>query len=222
MMNKIFIDTNLAIAFVYYINSLHLKSLKVFEFNSEIYWSNYVKSEFNRRFNKKYDNLIEFFNDLRKYLENPEQEFYSPIDLKEFAKKRYEDKKQNDTLSSINPFWDKYIRIESQISFLNMKKSITSCLKDLTYDTFLNKQKLENNLKLTLERTNNYSKIDEMLKLEGVSKEDRHVTLDGHDFACYNSEPVDFVTFDDDCCNGAKNVEILCFNSIKGKYDLKT
>lgn len=107
MMNKIFIDTNLAITFVYYINSLHLKSLKVFEFNSEIYWSNYVKSEFNRRFNKKYDNLIEFFNDLRKYLENPEQEFYSPIDLKEFAKKRYEDKKQNDTLSSINPFWDK-------------------------------------------------------------------------------------------------------------------
>lgn len=103
-----------------------------------------------------------------------------------------------------------------------MKKSITSCLKDLTYDTFINKQKLENNLKLTPERTNNYSKIDEMLKLEGVSKEDRHVTLDGHDFACYNSEPVDFVTFDDDCCNGAKNVEILCFNSIKGKYDLKT
>lgn len=35
----------------------------------------------------------------------------------------------------------------------------------------------------------------------------------------YQSDPVDFVSFDDECYFGAKNVELLCFDSIKGKYD---
>lgn len=50
-------------------------------------------------------------------------------------------------------------------------------------------------------------------------KKDRIITLEGHDFACFSSGPVDFVTFDEGCYNGAKNVEILCFNSVKGKHD---
>ena len=81
-----------------------MKSKKVFEFYSELYWSEYVKSEFDMRFNEKYDNLMEFFNDLRKYLENPQQEFYSASDLKDFAKNKYSDKKMDDALSSVNPF----------------------------------------------------------------------------------------------------------------------
>ena len=58
-----------------------------------------------------------------------------------------------------------------------------------------------------------------MLKLEGVHEKDRTVILDGHDFACRSNDPIDFVTFDDGCFNGAKNVEILCFSSIRGKDD---
>ena len=103
-----------------------------------------------------------------------------------------------------------------------MKSSATSCLKDLTFDLFNNKQKLEKTVKLTPKRTKKYSTIDRMLKSEGVSRPDRNVTLDGHDFACYSSNPIDFTTFDNDCFNGAKNVKLLCFNSIKGKYDFKT
>lgn len=74
-------------------------------------------------------------------------------------------------------------------------------------------------MQTTPQRKKSYSDIDSMLKSEGVSSQDRIVTWDGHDFACRSSGPIDFVTFDDDCYNGAKKVEILCFNSIKGKHD---
>lgn len=66
-------------------------------------------------------------------------------------------------------------------------------------------------MQLTPQRSNTYSNIDKMLKHEGVEKEDRSIILDGHDFACFNSEPVDFVTFDEKCYNGAKNIKLLCF-----------
>lgn len=68
-------------------------------------------------------------------------------------------------------------------------------------------------------RVNKYSKIDLMLKSNGVKDADRTIVLDGHDFACHCNSPVDFVTFDDECYCGAKNVKILCFDSIKGKDD---
>lgn len=100
-----------------------------------------------------------------------------------------------------------------------MKNSAMKCLKDLSVDTSINFKNLENKMQLTPQRTNIYSNIDSMLKNEGVHDTDRIITLDGHDFACFSGDPIDFVTFDENCCNGAKNIDILCFNSIKGKYD---
>ena len=82
-------------------------------------------------------------------------------------------------------------------------------------------QLLMNLIGLIPERINDYSKIDLMLKLHGVKDADRAVTLDGHEFASLNRDPIDFVSFDDDCYYGAKNVKLLSFNSIKRKYDFK-
>jgi hypothetical protein len=107
------------------------------------------------------------------------------------------------------------------IPFLNMKKSINFCLNDLMITSVKNKEKLENKLILAPQRENDYSVIDAMLESFGVHYEDRSVILDGHDFACFSSQPVDFVTFDEDCFNGAKNVGRLCFNSVKGRFDFK-
>ena len=61
--------------------------------------------------------------------------------------------------------------------------------------------------------------IVNILKSVGVHDSDRNIILDGHDFACFSPEPVDFITFDNGCYFGAKNVELLCFNSVKGKID---
>lgn len=53
-------------------------------------------------------------------------------------------------------------------------------------------------MNMTPKRTKEYPEINEMLAFEGVSRADRIVTLDGHDFACRNTFPIDFITFDED------------------------
>lgn len=204
---------------VFYLNSLHLKSKNVFEAYSHYYWSSYVRDEFDKRCSQKLDNLSNFFFDLQKFLENPNKELYSMSDLNNFARNKYSDKMMDDVVNSIPQFWDKYIGIESRLSFFNLKKNIDECLNDLTIDVSNNKKKLSSVVQLTPQRTNKYRNIDAMLEDKGVEKPDRIVTLDGHDFTCFSNDPIDFVTFDVDCYNGAKNVDLLCFNSIKGKHD---
>lgn len=218
-MKKAFFDTNLLIAHVFFINSLHLNAEKVFNDYDEFYWSYFVQNEFMHRYSVKQKNVRSFFNDLQKYFENPEQEFYSIFDLNEFVLDNYSGNLKKDAKSSINPFWREYFGIETQISFSHMKKVIDYCLKDLSITSNKTKRDLQQIMQLTPQRTKSYSNIDGMLKNQGVKDADRTVILDGHDFACYSNDSVDFVTFDIECYEGARNVELLCFGSIKGKYD---
>ena len=218
-MKKAFLDTNILLANVFFLNSLYLKSQIVFDEYDEIYWSNFVKYEFNRRYFIKQNHMKSFFNDLQKYLENPEKELYSIFDLKNFTWDNYSGKFMKDAESSISPFWNKYVGIETQIPFFDIKNAIVCCLNDLSITSNKYKNKLKQSIILTPKRTKSYSHIDKMLENEGVNTADRKVTLDGHDFACFSSDPVDFVTFDWGCFKGAKNIEILCFGSIKGKFD---
>lgn len=218
-MKKAFLDTNILIAWIFLINSLHNKSERVFELYSEFFWSTYVKKEFEEAYKDKYKNLFKLFFDLQKYFEFPEKEFYRFFDLKNYAIENIPEGKLDNAISSFKQFWEEYFGIQSQISYFNMKTAIMDCLKDLTINTNNNKQLLVNMMQLTHQRVNPYSVIDAMLESKGVHKKDRIVTLDGHDFSCFSNDSIDFVTFDDDCYNGAKNVEILCFSSIKGKCD---
>ena len=219
MNDRVFLDTCVLIAWVFYINSLHSKSKKIFEEYSEYFWSFNIQTEFDKRFYSKQKNLRSFYNDLQKYLQNPSKDLYSYHDLINFALKNYQDKKCDDAKDSVKPFWDKYVGTESQILFNNMKSAISLCLNDINIDSINNKSFVDNLLQLTPQRNNLYSKIDSLLESEGVHFEDREVILDGHDFACKSQFPIDFVTFDYKCCAGAKKVKTLCFNSIKGKYD---
>lgn len=185
-----------------------------------VFWSDFVKSEYEERYDEKLENLSIFFQKLQFELENSTKEFYSVEDLMGFAK-GLSGKSKKDVKSSLIPFWNTYSGIETIIPYYILKNNISDCLKDLSINTELNGLFLDNIMQLTPQRTRNYSRIDKMLESQGVSDEDRKVTPDGHDFACFSSSPVDFVTFDEDCYNGAKNVKILCFNSVKGKYDFR-
>lgn len=203
----------------FFLNSLYFKSRRVFNEYDELFWSKFVQNEFNHRFFIKQKNLRSFFKDLQKYFENQNQEFYSVNDLKRFALNNYSGKIMEDVESSITPFWNEFFGIESYISFSNLRDAINFCLKDLSITLNNHKKQLQNIMQLTPQRTNDYGTIDKMLKKHGVKDEDRIVTLDGHDFACFCSSSIDFVTFDYDCFKGASNVDILCFDSVKGKDD---
>ncbi len=159
---------------------------------------------------------------MNKYFESPNMEFYNYGDLLNFVFRNFDEEAIKDAKNSINQFWDMYFGIESQISSINLKKAINLCKNDLKINSHNNKAYLINILKLIAIRTKNYPVIDSKLKSEGVHYADRMIILDGHDFACNSFQPVDFVTFDVDCYNGAKNVGRLCFSSIKGKDDFKS
>ena len=221
MGKKAFVDTNLPIAYLYHINSLYYKSKIAYDEYDELFWSHYVETEFNRRNPEKYTHLSGFYHDLQKYLGNPDKEFYSLLDLNNFAKNNYHGKGLNDVKGSINPFWSKYLGIQSKIPFNKMQDAINTCLNDLSILYGVNESKLKKIMHSTPIRTKKYSQIDSLLKLNGVSDKDRPVVLDGHDFAWKSSDPIDFITFDNECCNGAKQVKILSFNSIRGSKDFK-
>ena len=220
-MKNVFLDTNVLIAIIFLINSHYLKAKEVFELYQNYYWSNGVVRELNLRFGEKQINLTKFYMDLKLFLENPEKDLYSNRDLLNFVKNHYSEKLLEDAKNSIEPFWNNYIGVESMVPFFNIKTSINFCLNDLRITCIVNKQKLENKLVLAPQRNEDYPQIDAMLESFGVHEEDRKIILDGHDFACFSTQPVDFVTFDDDCFNGAKNIDLLCFNSVKGKYDFR-
>lgn len=216
---KVFCDTNVPIAYIFHINSLHSMSKKVFNRYSEFFWSNNVLNEFDQMYFKKLEYLKSFFHDLQKYLENPSQELYSCADLYTFVKSHYDGKELENARSSIEPFWNEYIGVESNILFFDIKNSVDACLRDIVLILKGNKDCLKEFMQLTPQRTKNYFDIVNILKSVGVHDSDRNIILDGHDFACFSPEPVDFITFDNGCYSGAKNVELLCFNSVKGKID---
>ena len=124
--------------------------------------------------NKK--NVRSFFNDLERYLESPNQEFYRPHDLINFALKNYTDRKKDDAKSSVEPFWNRYVGFESQILYDAMKKAISLCLNDLSIDSNKNKSFLESIMQTTPQRTDDYPDIDLMLKSQGVIDADRTIT----------------------------------------------
>lgn len=219
MSEKAFLDTCVFIAFAFHINSLHSLSHIVINSYNECYWSDFVKSEYNNRFKEKLNNLSKFIRDLNIELVNPTKEFYSPQDLFNFVLRRYSRKLQVDAQSSIEPFWEEYMGMVSQIPFYILNKKLNLCLIDLSSHAQFNNNFLENNILLTPQRIKNYDTIESMLKSEGVKEEDRHVALDCHDFAKNQNDLVDFVTFDETLYHCVINIERHSCNSIKGKYD---
>lgn len=220
-MNTAFLDTNIIIAWIFLINSFHPKSVNVFNSYSQLFWSSSVIAELEKKFNIKSKNLLRFFLDLQKFLENPEKDLYSLSDLIDFANEHCSKQLLDEVKSSIEPFWSEYLGIQSRIPFFDMKNAIDFCLNDLQLNLDINKRSIEEIMQLSPQRNEDYPQIDAILESFGVHEEDRKIILDGHDFACFSSQPVDFVTFDDDCFKGAKNIDLLCFNSVKGKYDFR-
>lgn len=130
-MEKAFLDTNILIAWIFFLNSLHNKSEKVFDFYSELFWSNYVKKEFEDAYKNKYKNLFKLFFDLQKYFECLEKEFYHYFDLKNYAVENISESELDDVISSLKQFWNQYFGIQSQIPYYNMGNAIDNCLNDM-------------------------------------------------------------------------------------------
>lgn len=104
-----FYDTNIPLAYVFSIEPNHKKSKYIFNEYDEVYWSQIVKIEFNNRFDKKFQSLIEFYQMLYFEFKNSIKNFIIFTDIKFYLKnKKYESKEEEDLFESLSLFWNYY------------------------------------------------------------------------------------------------------------------
>lgn len=221
---KAFNDTNVPVAYVFLFEpQCVIANHIICEEYDEVYWSENVVDEFQDRVTEKKNNLIRFYEKLEIELYSYRKFEYSIRQLEKFAENfSYMDSKQEkDVLESIKLFWNYYFQhsnkcvtenmIESVKDFNTFLQSVIFDRMDFCEDSYIITDELH-------KRTEQYSKLYNLLQKNGVHKEDCIIALDAHDFSKTLDDPLDFITFDRICCDGALKSN-LHFNKVKGLKD---
>lgn len=214
-----FVDTNVAISYIFSIDPLNNKSMAVFREYDDIFWSNLVKSECRIVFKNKKKILVKFYKDLADDIKPENFHDFQFEDLKKYVFKNYPNgKKRDQILSSLKKFWDSYVnqRFPSYNSFI---KAIKNCLSDLKNLVYSRKKQWEQNIQLTDTRVKKYINLKNKLNFLKVHHPDDDIILDAHDFNLKKDFLFDFITFDEDFYNAISKIKEFKFNKIKGKYD---
>lgn len=214
-----FVDTNVAISYIFSIDPLNNKSMAVFREYDDIFWSNLVKSECRIVFKNKKKILVKFYKDLADDIKPENFHDFQFEDLKKYVFKNYPNgKKRDQILSSLKKFWDSYVnqRFPSYNSFI---KAIKNCLSDLKNLVYSRKRQWEQNIQLTDTRVKKYINLKNKLNFLKVHHPDDDIILDAHDFNLKKDFLFDFITFDEDFYNAISKIKEFKFNKIKGKYD---
>lgn len=214
-----FVDTNVAISYIFSIDPLNNKSMAVFREYDDIFWSNLVKSECRIVFKNKKKILVKFYKDLADDIKPENFHDFQFEDLKKYVFKNYPNgKKRDQILSSLKKFRDSYVnqRFPSYNSFI---KAIKNCLSDLKNLVYSRKRQWEQNIQLTDTRVKKYINLKNKLNFLKVHHPDDDIILDAHDFNLKKDFLFDFITFDEDFYNAISKIKEFKFNKIKGKYD---
>lgn len=84
-----FVDTNVAISYMFSIDPLNNKSMAVFREYDDIFWSNLVKSECRIVFKNKKKILVKFYKDLADDIKPENFQDFQFEDLKKYVFKNY-------------------------------------------------------------------------------------------------------------------------------------
>ena len=193
-----FVDTNVAISYIFSIDPLNNKSMAVFREYDDIFWSNLVKSECRIVFKNKKKILVKFYKDLADDIKPENFHDFQFEDLKKYVFKNYPNgKKRDQILSSLKKFWDSYVnqRFPSYNSFI---KAIKNCLSDLKNLVYSRKRQWEQNIQLTDTRVKKYINLKNKLNFLKVHHPDDDIVLDAHDFNLKKDFLFDFIPFDED------------------------
>lgn len=210
-----FVDTNVAISYMFSIDPLNNKSMAVFREYDDIFWSNLVKSECRIVFKNKKKILVKFYKDLADDIKPENFQDFQFEDLKKYVLNNYPNgKKRDQILSSLKKFWDNYVnqRFPSYNSFI---KAIKNCLSDLKNLVYSRKRQWEQNMQLTDTRVRKYINLKNKLNFLKVHHPDDDIILDAHDFNLKKDFLFDFITFDEDFYNAISKIKEFKFNKIK-------
>lgn len=79
-----FIDTNMAISFTVIHDKWHVSSCKLFNEDTCLFWSNFVKDEYNLKLNDIIDEIDLFFNSTKDILKYNHKDFINYFDFENF------------------------------------------------------------------------------------------------------------------------------------------
>ncbi len=213
-----FIDTNVSIAYTFFIDPFYRNARNVFKKYALLFWSIFVKGEFNDAYFSKKEVLTQFYKKVLDELMEGNITDFSFKELNGYLKRQgYIANEYKQIKSSLSSFWDRYVK-ESFPSLHSLVQAIISCLIDLMIVSYTRKTDLENCIILTEERTEEYPDLKRKLIKNGVHPEDAEVILDAHDHNLKTSYDLDFVSFDRDCYNGAR-LSDFSFHDVKYKWD---
>ena len=216
---KSFIDTNILIAYIFHIDSLHYKANEVFEEYQTIIYSQKVKLEADFVFTKKRKILQEFFENLLMETYNENTHLSSLKNMnKLISRKKFKKFITGEIKSSLEPFWVRYVKEQFPKNEI-IQQAIFSCLNDLDIYSFNRKCQIEKRIKITERRIKPYAKLHKKLKEIGVHKPDDEIILDAHDYNLRINDKLDFITFDNGFYNRILKIKEFSFNDIKGKND---
>ncbi|WP_407381550.1 hypothetical protein [Methanobrevibacter sp.] len=202
-----FVYTNVSIAYMFSIDPLNNKSIAVFKEYKNIFWSKFVKNECKTVFENKRKILVKFFKDLAKKLKPDNFHNFTFNDLKKYVIKNYApNKRRNQILSSLIPFWDNYVN-ERFPDYTYFIQAIQNCLNDLKSLVYSKKYEWEHNILLTNNRVEKYIDLKKKLNSLNVHHPDDDIILDAHDFNLKKDFLLDFITFDEDCYDGVSQIE---------------
>ena len=214
-----FVDTNVAIAYIFSIDPLNNKSMAVFREYDNIYWSKLVKKEYKKVFKNKRKILVKFYKDLANDIKPDDFHDFKFNNLKKYVIKNYsKGKKRDQILSSLEKFWDNYVG-EQFPTYTSFNQAIQNCLGDLKRFVYSRKNQWEQNILLTYDRVKKYLALKRKLNSLKVHSPDDEIVLDAHDFNLRKDFLLDFITFDGDCYNGVSQIQKFQFNNINGKED---
>lgn len=213
-----FLDTNVPLAYVFSIEPMNTIAKKIFEEYDKYVWSNNVRIEFSHRFNQKQTTLSSFFNDLQYTVEKSHNTHFTRHEIIQFAHNHDYDseKQQKDIIQATKNFWNLYLPYNSRPEKMELENKLREFLMDLNSRTYQKAINVPNLFDQEIVRTKKYPKIFDKLKKFKMGKCDKKIVIDAHDFGI--NHPIDFITFDDGCKEGA-SIKELSFNNVLGRFD---
>lgn len=213
-----FLDTNVPLAYVFSIEPRNTLAENIFDLYDKCFWSNNVRQEFEHRFNQKLTILSLFFNDLQYNVEKSNNTYFTKHKMMQFAHNWDYDseKQQKDIIQAAENFWAKYLPYNRRPDKIELENKLREFILDLNNRTYQKAITISNLFDQEIVRTKEYPKIFVRLAKFKMGKCDKKIVIDAHDFGI--THPIDFITFDDGCKEGA-SINGLSFINVLGRFD---
>ena len=207
-----FIDTNVAIAYSFFLDKHHISASNFFsETNDDIYWSNNVFREYEDIYYEIFEAIEFFFDKVFLELLSSDEVFLNKYSFEKFVliNTKQSDLSIDKKLKLIDIFWEEILSgiFQEKMNFIKYFENFSN---EISFEFIRNKNYLLEKINLYDCGLDNYKKYVDLLKLllkSHVHKPDYKIILDAHDFA--RDTLAVFVTFDKKLFNAVKGIDKL-------------